>query len=239
MFFITFLLYLPLSTVFATPPELSLASTSSHSIAYYNLALKKLNTSELGFAKSYTERSLFLNPTSSLTQKLNSKITERLSKSLDERKREELTLFTRFLDFIPFFFSYIFLIFALFLLLFCLAKLRFIEQSSFKNNPKLRLKATGLALFAFCALLLYLAKENSQKTKWACVLTPETALFTGPDPKQYVQTTSLPQGSCVQVVSQSKNWISLKPAHHPPGWTNHNDVMIVRGDKFDPPHNKD
>lgn len=236
---ITFLLHLPLTAALATQTETVTAQKTDSSISYYNSALKELHTSKLGLAKANIERSLFLNPLSLSSHKLNSKITEKIAENLGSSRKEEISFSSRLLSLIPSSVSYIFLIIALIMFFLSLAKLSFSEKSSYKTNPKIRLRTTALAFVLFLSVLVYASKEVSLATKWACVTSPTSPLYTGPNEETFVQTTSLPQGSCVQVVSTLSNWVSLKPAHRPSGWANRNVLTIVRGYKFDPSINKD
>ncbi|MGH1468750.1 MAG: hypothetical protein ACRBBP_07715 [Bdellovibrionales bacterium] len=236
---ITFLLYIPLTPALATQTDDLTAQKINNSTHYYNSALKHLQESNLGKAKAFIERSLFLNPLSPSAYKLNTKITEEITESLGTSRKEEVSFSSHLLGVIPSLFSYIFLICALILFFLSLARLTFSEKSSYKTNPKLRLKTTATAFLLFLSVLLYTAKEASLATKWACITSSSSSLFTGPHENSFVQTTSLPQGSCIEVVSTMPNWVSLKPAHHPAGWANRNDLMIVRGYKFDPSINKD
>lgn len=236
---ITFLFCLPLSTVFAAQAETSPLEIKYDSNAYHNLALKSFNEKNLGKAKAYIERSLYINPLSSSSRELNSVIIEKLTESIGTRRQEAVPGTSRFLDFIPSSIPYIFLIIALFLVSFSLAKVRFTEDSSFKSQPQLRLKTTALTFLLFCATLLYWAKESAQSTSWACVTSSEVELFTGPSSKDFVQTGSLPQGSCIEVVQVTKNWLALEPLYSPSGWASRSDTMLVRSYKFDPPNNKD
>lgn len=236
---ITFLLHLPLTAALATQTQNTTAQKSDNSNYYYNSALQNLKGEQLGVAKAQIERSLYLNPLSPSSHKLNAKITEKIVDTLGTNRKEEISFSTRLLSFIPPLISYIFLISALILLCLSVAKLHYSEKSSYKTNPKLRLKTTGFAFMLFLSALTYFSKEFSLSNKWACITSSSTPLFTGPNEQSFVQTTSLPQGSCVQVISSAANWVSLKPAHHPAGWANLNDLTIVRGYKFDPSINKD
>ncbi len=236
---IIILLYLPPKAALATEKETKSAQKIVHSISLYNTALEKFNSNNLGLAKGYIEQSLFLNPLNSFSQKLNAKIKKALSKNLGVEIREEISFFVYAFDIVPPWLSYIFLIIATLLFFYSLARLHFNEASSYKKNPQLRLRTLGFTFFLILSASLHIAKESFYLTKWACTTAPGTFLFTGPNAQTFVQTSSLPQGSCVQVVSVLPQWVSLKPLNHPSGWANLDDLMIVRGYKIDPSLNKD
>ncbi len=238
-FIIIFLVCLPLSEVFAAKTETLHQEAKGNSNSYYNLALKNFNAKNLGFAKAYIERSLYLNPLSTSSHNLNALINNKLTESLGGRNREVVSSLSRMLDFIPSTFSYVILIVALFLISLSLAKLHFVEKSSFKDSPHLRIRTAGFAFLLFCSFLLFLTKEQSASKDWACVTSAETALFTGPKSEGYVQTGSLQLGSCVEAIKIFKDWISLKPTNSPSGWARRSDIMLVRGYKIDPPKNSD
>ncbi len=237
--FITVLFYLLPTVVFTTQTENISAQKIVDSVSLYNTALKKFNNNELGFAKGYIEQSLFFNPLNSLSQKLHLKIKKSLAKNLGTQRREEVSFLTYVFDMIPSWFSYILLIGAALLLFYSLARLHFNEASFYKKNPQQSLKVLGFTALFFLSALLHIAKESFYLTKWACTTAPTTFLFTGPSAQNFVQTSSLLEGSCVQVVSILPQWVSLKPLNHPSGWANLKDLMIVRDYKIDPSWNKD
>ena len=116
--------------------------------------------------------------------------------------------------------------------------LRSSEAATFKNNPPQRLK-TGLYSLGFLLSLgLTCLKYQNQSETWACT-TAETPLYTGPNAKDYPQVGTLNQGNCSKVILAATKWISLAPQKQAAGWANKDQVLIVRGNKFDPLFNKD
>lgn len=244
--FIILFVFLPTGFTYAANPNKSTATAlkqhiSEHpgdSTAFFNLALIQSDESKPGLALAQVERSLFLNPLNFKARSLKNQILETIREKSFKRL-EEISTSQRILDALP---SVLILIITLALFLgFALSfgKLKHKETKTFKNDPQGRIKTGVFFAFSLCFLGLLVLKQQAQKQVWACVTSKEASLYTGPDDKKLPKVSSLSEGDCSRVVSASTDWISLKPQHQSPGWTKTNQVLTVRGNKFDPLFNKD
>ena len=184
-------------------------------------------------ALALSERSLFLNPFNRDAARLNSIVYDQLSEQHSERPLAVPLIF-RILDFVPYFLVVALCTFFLALFGWQIGSTVRTERVSFKKQPRLRLQTAGCALTVILSLSLLWFKAESSNQTWACVTSSAAGLYTGPDSSTYSKVGSLASGSCSKVVRIGSDWVSLTPASKSPGWAQKSEVLMVRGNKFDP-----
>ncbi len=230
---ITILMLLPQPKAFADESSEHL----QNSVQFYNAAVEALNKEELGLAKAYVEQSLYLNPLRSNAWKLKTKIFDLITEKNAGTPPAEVSSLSQIADFIPSIISFALLFIFAFFLLIKLTKLVYIERSTFLKNSELRGVCLLWGLLFSAAVSLHLYKLKTSTQKWACVTTSDAKVLTGPNTDDYVQTGSLIEGSCAQVITDLQKdggWVSLKAHGKEPGWVKRKSVFILRGSKFDP-----
>lgn len=233
---------LPLAHSFAANPKSNfessklrshLASSPNDSRALFNLALNEQKEGRPALSLALTERSRFLDPFNLDAIKLNSISYDQLSDKNNERMPSVPFLF-KILDFIPYFLLLLLCLASFALFAWQLGLTFYQEKVTYKTQPSLRLRSSLAAALAIMLIGLLTFKSLSQSQTWACVVSNEAGLFTGPSSETYTKVSSLSAGTCSKVVRIENSWVSLAPEQQTSGWALKSQVVIVRTNKFDP-----
>ena len=201
--------------------------------ALYNLALDEQKVGNLAMSLALAERSFYLNPLNIDSLKLKKLASNKLENSNNEQI-ESIPMLFRIMDFIPYGFLLLLCLSFLLIFAFTLGSTFHEERISFKSKPKKRLQsALSAAALVFTVFLVFF-KTHSQTQPWACVISSEASLYTGPSVSEFPQVSTLSSGNCSKMVLEKEAWISLDPSEKASGWTQKSQVLIVRGNKFDP-----
>lgn len=230
----------------ALPPALTFAANTKSenmkallqedpddSAALYNLALIEQKAGNTALSLALAEKSLYTNPINFDAIKLKNLSAEKLAATSSGQIESVPTVY-RVLDMLPYFLLLGVCGVSLVIFAYSLGILRYQENISFRAQPQKRLQSALLAAASAVCLALLFFKTQSQGEVWACVVSKEAQLFTGPSAKDFPQVSSLETGNCSKAVRIDEAWISLSPSNKSSGWTLKNQVLVVRGNKFDP-----
>jgi len=210
-----------------------LSAQPSDSNALYNSALKEQRAGNLALSLALAEKSLYINPLNFDSMKLINLASDKLRAQNNEQMEGVPTIY-KILDLIPYWFLIVISAGLTLVFAYVLGLTWKKETITFKTQPQKRLHAVLSASALTLGTILLFLKVESQAEQWACVVSEEVRLFTGPNSENFPQVSTLSAGNCSAVVLVKDTWISLSPSNKASGWTLKSEVLIVRGNKFDP-----
>lgn len=208
-----------------------LSKNTNSPLSLYNLALTEMKQGQLGWALAHTEASLYNAPLFNQARGLRAEIVEQIIDKYREPPSEQVSHLFRFLDFIPSLVISLLLSISIFSFLIFSAytyKKAYYEITNFKREKKIMLISLAFS-FAFAPLYIY--KLESLNNRWACVVSNEARLLSGPS-AEHRFIKSFKEGSCVQVKNKKKGWTAVSTSDGQKGWISSNDLHLARGRKL-------